>query len=718
ILKCLYSLSAYGKKTAIISNPISAERILSVLKSAYPENGFSFVNGAKKTTQADVDETEFVDEDGVGLIKNKVEIIWERMGGKKDLDGDTLVFPKIPLNTCRADKESVFLKAVDKKGKYLKVPLLPFRSLKKWRAKIVTIFLLVFLLPALMLMASVVFFLLGKRAFMAGNVKVAKPIFNTILVIANVTARYSDCLSEIPMAGIIYQQVEDSAEILKKTSEIGLGGIDIVNNLLNLSESVVQKGDYDLTNQSRKIFFGLELLYKQLGFLQAEMRYLEFLPEKIAGVILGDIDVVSVREKVLYIQKLAEELPALLGENKKVSYMILFQNNTILRSTGGSIETFGLVSFDDGKFEGLEIFDSSQVDRNLQGAVDPPSPIKKYFNETKWYLRDSNRSSDFPTSAAKAEWFLDKGMGRAVDGVIALDLEFIKLILDKVGGINLENTNVMMDKDNVYEIVGSFSQDDNYPKLDKESSYTNFVRAVFAKSANLGDLGKVKFLQSVLNSLNQKNIQLFSHGKNTQRALAELNWDGAVRRAVCQNNCYSDFIGLTEVNVGGGNSNLIAGELELSVSLEEGLIKRKLIVFLENPTDDFYKAYFQVLTNADSGFGQVETVGTEFKESLTPEVYAAKGYKEAGVLVEILPKETKAIIFNWESGSELNFSEEGEYALFWRKQAGAVARLIDINIYVPESVEIKDSQDFGLTNEGSYGYNTKLLKDFSTNILW
>ena len=37
--------------------------------------------------------------------------------------------------------------------------------------------------------------------------------------------------------------------------------------------------------------------------------------------------------------------------------------------------------------------------------VDPPVAIKKYLGVDRWYLRDSNWSPDWPTSAKNIQWF-------------------------------------------------------------------------------------------------------------------------------------------------------------------------------------------------------------------------------------------------------------------------------------------------------------------------
>jgi hypothetical protein len=48
-------------------------------------------------------------------------------------------------------------------------------------------------------------------------------------------------------------------------------------------------------------------------------------------------------------------------------------------------------------------------------------------------LRDSNWDPDFEKSAGNAEWFLEKEINREVDGVMAIDLNYTKKLIESFG---------------------------------------------------------------------------------------------------------------------------------------------------------------------------------------------------------------------------------------------------------------------------------------------
>ena len=89
-------------------------------------------------------------------------------------------------------------------------------------------------------------------------------------------------------------------------------------------------------------------------------------------------------------------------------------------------------------------------------------PINKYLKEANWFLRDSNWDMNFPVSAERAEWFLDKEIDVAVDGVIAIDLNVIKDVLEMVGPVYLNDYQTQVSYENFYEkskvkLKGTFS---------------------------------------------------------------------------------------------------------------------------------------------------------------------------------------------------------------------------------------------------------------------
>src|SRR3989344_28805 len=95
-------------------------------------------------------------------------------------------------------------------------------------------------------------------------------------------------------------------------------------------------------------------------------------------------------------------------------YLILFQNPSELRPTGGFPGTYGVVTFKDGKLQDLKVDDVYNLDGQLQELIVPP--IQLQHITPNWGMRDANWFIDFPTSARKITAFYKKESGYEVDG--------------------------------------------------------------------------------------------------------------------------------------------------------------------------------------------------------------------------------------------------------------------------------------------------------------
>ena len=224
-------------------------------------------------------------------------------------------------------------------------------------------------------------------------------------------------------------------------------------------------------------------------------------------------------------------------------------------------------------------------------------------------------------------------------------------------------------------------------------------------------------------SLEEKHAQIFFHNNKVQKAISELKWDGAVYRPSCSDNCYADYLGIVEANLGVNKVNsFIKKRFFLETIVQEGNLKRTLSITYQNEAvsgvSGRYENYLRVLAPPESNFNQVRVIDEENQFFLTPELNTIHGRKEAGVFIEILPGQTKTVVFTWESDSRLDFTRQGEYRLVWRKQAGTFDDAIEIEFLLPVQIEPVFKQPFVLTNEGGYRYNTKLTRDFASRIFW
>jgi hypothetical protein len=592
-----------------------------------------------------------------------------------------------------------------------------------WGAVLFVVFMLSS--PVLLVLSASSLWVAMNQA-LAGRTTLAHAALNLSSSSSNMARRQAMALTEIPLAGQVYEPIAFGSSFVHRLTLFGEKGLIVFYSSSQIIQKSMAGETYDLVTYSENIALELDLLYREMGFLQSEVEDSKGIAKKYTETFLNRIDFASLRGKIYSGKQIAETLPTLLGNITPVKYLVLFQNNMELRPTGGFIGSFALVTFDKGKIIDLSVSDVYTADGQLKGYVEPPSPIKDYLGEANWFLRDSNWDPDFPSSATTAEWFLEKELGESVDGVIAVDLEFARELIREIGPIYLSDFGKEINSDNLYEITQYEVEKDFFPGSQKKAIFlTALARELMDELINIQANKYIDVGKAISNSLDEKHIQMFLHNKITQRALADLGWDGGVYQPTCSGNCYADWLGFVDANVGVNKANyFINRSAILNVTMSEGEILKELTILVENSAnpvlgnDATYKSYLRVLAPQKAFFSDIEVNDAVRKEFVAPEVTEVRGRKEAGIYVEVKSGHSKNITFSWKEKIDLSFEEPGEYRLYWRKQAGTISDHISANFVLPSTIVTSGREYLSLTDEGVLVYNTNLARDYSSRIFW
>src|SRR3989338_5699418 len=188
-----------------------------------------------------------------------------------------------------------------------------------------------------------------------------------------------------------------------------------------------------------------------------------------AKELLADIDASSIPEnkkasfeefksKLPLFEKLVSDsvdyskfLEDFIGTKGTKKYLILFQNPSELRPTGGFPGTYGVVSFKDGKLQDFKVDDVYNLDGQLQELIIPPVQLQHIT--PNWGMRDANWFIDFPASARKMTAFFKKEAGYDVDGVITFSPQIVAHILDIVGPVEMPEYNLTLDSKNLFSAL-------------------------------------------------------------------------------------------------------------------------------------------------------------------------------------------------------------------------------------------------------------------------
>jgi Protein of unknown function (DUF4012) len=156
-----------------------------------------------------------------------------------------------------------------------------------------------------------------------------------------------------------------------------------------------------------------------------------------------------------FLSELSEQFPAileLLGDRYPHRYLILLQNDTESRPTGGFIGSLMIVDINDGIITKADFHDVYKYDGQLHEDIEAPEDIAQITSQ--WRLRDSNYSPDFAISAEKAAWFLQKSKGPSVDTVIAINQSAIGDLVAEMGPLEVEGLEYPIDANNFQFMLG------------------------------------------------------------------------------------------------------------------------------------------------------------------------------------------------------------------------------------------------------------------------
>lgn len=517
--------------------------------------------------------------------------------------------------------------------------------------------------------------------------------------------------SNIPLLGTVFEFPLDVASTVQLTAQIGKGGAKLTKESTRLVEAVLGTKEVDLDLYSQDLSQGIDQIIKSVDFLNLEIKKL---PLPIQSLVPKELNSYEFGKYLNSARDLALRLPVLLGGTKPVTYLVLLQNNMELRPTGGFIGSFALVSFNGGKLTDINVFDVYSADGQLKGHIEPPAPIRDFLGEANWYLRDSNWDPDFPTSAARAEWFLEKSLERSVDGVVGLDLEIVKNILNVTGPLVLADFNQEITSGNMFEKIQYEVESDFFPGSRKKANFlTSLSRTLLTRLTQAKPHEYIGLSKVLLEGLNNRHLQLFLHDAQAQRAISEVGWDGGIDIAGCGTNCTNVFLGLVEANVGVNKANyFVKRKMKLETKPTGENVHNKLTVEYQNTAapalglSGRYKNYVRLVVPERSSFARIELVDPGGRKIIEPDLVNIAGRLEAGALIEVGPAQTKQLVFEWDQTTSLNFGRKGKIMITWRKEPGTVADPIEAKIALP--VEVTDPT----------GYTTNLSRDFIKEISW
>lgn len=487
----------------------------------------------------------------------------------------------------------------------------------------------------------------------------------------------------------------------------------------------------DLSEAQKKEL--LAITYKSAPFLQGIKSELD-----LAILSLNQINQVSryaSLEKFIPIEKinlirdiiddivpLAQPLTIASGFPQEKTYLLLFQNNSELRPTGGFIGTYGIMKVENGTIKYMTSDDVYNLDKNSHTNIEPPAPIEKYLNRKEWTLRDANWDPDFAETGKRViEFYNQEGGKEKIDGVIAITPTFIESLLNLTGpmyveGVEFKAENFTQQLENEVEM--------NYYKKGIEQQNRKDIIGKLTKVlvAKLFQIPKERWADIggvIEDNLKQKQILVYFVNPSMQSAFSSSNWTGEIH------DYYGDYAMLVDANLAALKTDLVMKKnVEYQVSLDQNnnLIAKYIVQYAN--TGDFswwstrYRTYTRLYvplgSKLISSSGAMENDKVQGDGAGKVDTYEEHGKTVFGTFISIEPKETGQLVFEYQLPEYIKkMYENGQYNLYAQKQPGTINIPFSAKLNFNNKIKYFYPADLGATilDKKILNWNTDLSED-------
>lgn len=433
----------------------------------------------------------------------------------------------------------------------------------------------------------------------------------------------------------------------------------------------------------------------------------------------------------------------ILGINGSKKYLILFENNSEMRATGGFIGSYALATINNASLEDIKVDDIYNIDGQLEAKIIPPKPIQKI--STAWSTHDANWFLDFPTSAKKISWFFEKTGNPTPDSIIAITPKFIEDILKITGPIEIKDENFIVDSSNFLDLLQYKVEDLDRKTGNPKKILAKLTSGLLQKLANLDNNNLKNSIKTFNDNIKEKNILFYFKDKESENLADLLNING---KLVSKQN--SDFLALVNSNLNGFKTDkLINQRINLEVNIkDDGSISNILKVSRKHLGGDlafdWYNKvnsdYFRVYAPENSVY--ITAQGHTKEKIPDPIDYLKSGFKEDEDVVkinansvnidgiDIFKESGKTVFGSWlyvspkeevdytiEYAPPFKIMEDKIYSLYIQKQPGQENNEISVKINYPNNFIIKEKSDnLTIGPNNSLVFNSGLRQDEEISI--
>lgn len=571
------------------------------------------------------------------------------------------------------------------------------------------LFWIIFTFIILPIIVPIVFYLLGNKLTKYGEQALENGglgVENAVLA-ASVFFRVAEKSSLILSKEVKFIGRENSLAVLSKNISSGEDESLVLKNILDASKiySKIIKGE---SNNPKEEFIKSANLLKDLAIVFRQLETNNFYQPHFINSIKSIYPLIDFASSY-------DIFPEVFGVDHEKTYLVLIENNTEIRPSGGIIDSYGLLTLDKGKLKNFSVHDLESADSKLKGHIEPPYPLKKYLPSVHWYLRDSNFDPDFLTAASSAANFINLEIGKRVDGVLAIDAAFIKNVLSVIGPVYLIDYKKNIDANNFLTTLEA--------NRDKKDFLRAILIAIQLKLSSSENINYFSLAKIVGNSIAEKHLLFAFNDKKIQDIFTINNWSGSLSDQRKESpNVVNDFLEINEANLGKNNANYyIQKSINHTIKIgDDGGIMDIVKISYKNTStksmDKDYKNYLRIILPFDSKISDVAFDGVSQK-GIEIEKKDEGGKTTYGFFVVIPSGESKTITISYSLPTKVFLSISSfSYFLLLLKQSGADSYPYSFSMYYPEGFGLISSSNEITKGDGQLNSSFDFKKDINFKI--
>lgn len=417
-------------------------------------------------------------------------------------------------------------------------------------------------------------------------------------------------------------------------------------------------------------------------------------------------------------------LPDVLGATERQRYLVLLQNESELRSTGGWLTSYGVVGVEGGQIRELFVDDIYNADGTLkvQGKTyTAPKSMQQALGITTWPFSLINWYPDLTETEVSAEPYIsDLGKGNDLDGVITIDVAFIQKLLQAWGGIEVPGQSELITSDNLYSKIFEMHEAFTPGSTQKTTFLADLANQIITKvlSMNISDLASLG--EIFQESLNEKHLQATFKNTDAYNFFNKKEWAGSL------DSRYGEAPIAIDWNWGGNKANLyLTKNYNLNVNIkDENTIDFTYSITTENtsktttyPEGDYtnyQRIYIPANATLLSASGFENNTFSSIRES---------GFKVIGGWFNLPIQTTKTLEISYRitrdgSNFPLELNEKNIFLdLNIFKQAGERAHAYKLDITYPEDWNVESSGNLN-SIENQLSGRFELGTNQTFNIIW